>query len=150
LPWQVGNDRAKAARGDRAARCARSAPALIAKSNERPDMHKIGAFLLAAAAFGFGPAQAQDIAGMEDCTKTSGLDKRTGCFQSNIEYLNRLIAKNTADMQQKLSAANAEIGLLKRAVASLQADIAGLQTNVANLKTSIEQLQQAAKKPDAK
>jgi phage shock protein A len=113
-------------------------------------MYKIGALLLAAAAFGFGPAQAQDIAGMEDCTKTSGLDKRTGCFQSNIEYLNRSIAKHTADMQQKLSAANAEIGLLKRAVASLQADVAGLQTNVANLKTSIEQLRQAAKKPDAK
>ena len=54
-------------------------------------MYKIAAFLLAAAAFGFGPAQAQDIAGMEDCTKTSGLDKRTGCFQSNIEYLNRSI-----------------------------------------------------------
>jgi septal ring factor EnvC (AmiA/AmiB activator) len=60
------------------------------------------------------------------------------------------ISKNTADMQQKLSAANAEIGELKRAVASLQANVAGLQTNVANLKTNIEQLQQAAKKPDAK
>jgi len=113
-------------------------------------MHKLVIFVLAGAAFALHLAQAQDIAGMEDCTKTSGLDKRTGCFQSNIEYLNRLIAKNAADMQQKLSAANAEIGELKRAVAGLQANVAGLQTNVANLKTSIEQLQQAAKKPDAK
>ena len=104
----------------------------------------------AAALLASNPAQAQDIAGIEDCTKTAGLDKRTGCFQSNIEYLNRSIAKNAADMQQKLSAANAEIGELKRAVAGLQANVAGLQTNVANLKTSIEQLQQAAKKPDAK
>src|SRR5213083_762959 len=99
---------------------------------------------------GIDAGRAQDIAGMEDCTKTSGLDKRTGCFQSNIEYLNRSIAKNAADMQQKLSAANAEIGELKRAVAGLQANVAGLQTNVATLKTSIEQLQQAAKKPEAK
>src|SRR5205809_1209609 len=109
-------------------------------------MSRLAAFALGAALLGFDPAQAQDIAGMEDCTKTSGLDKRTGCFQSNIEYLNRSIAKNAADMQQKLSAANAEIGELKRAVAGLQANVAGLQTNVANLKTSIEQLQQAAKK----
>src|SRR5256714_8665071 len=101
-------------------------------------MSRLAAFALGAALLGFDPAQAQDIAGMEDCTKTSGLDKRTGCFQSNIEYLNRSIAKNAADMQQKLSAANAEIGELKRAVAGLQANVAGLQTNVANLKTSIE------------
>jgi phage shock protein A len=113
-------------------------------------MHRMIAWLIAAAVFASHPAQAQDIAGMEDCTKTSGLDKRTGCFQSNIEYLNRLIAKNAANMQQKLSTANAEIGELKRAVANLQANVAGLQTNVANLKTNIEQLQQAAKKPDAK
>jgi uncharacterized protein (DUF302 family) len=34
-------------------------------------------------------AQAQDIAGMEDCTKTAGLDKRTGCFQSNVNFLHQ-------------------------------------------------------------
>lgn len=113
-------------------------------------MYKIGVLLLAAAISGFGPAQAQDIAGMEDCSKTSGLDKRTGCFQSNVEFLHKLIAKNTADLQQKLSAANAEIGLLKRAVASLQTDVANLQTGAAKLQTGIEQLQQAAKKPEAK
>jgi len=121
-----------------------------AQRNREDDMRRMLALLIAAAVFALHPAQAQDIAGMEDCTKTSGLDKRTGCFQSNIEYLNRLFAKHAADMQQKLSAANAEIGELKRAVASLQANVAGLQTNVANLKTNIEQLQQAAKKPDAK
>ena len=113
-------------------------------------MRRMLALLIAAAVFALQPAQAQDIAGMEDCTKTSGLDKRTGCFQSNIEFLHKLIAKNTVDMQQKLSAANAEIGELKRAIASLQANVASLQTNAANLKTNIEQLQQAAKKPDAK
>jgi hypothetical protein len=29
---------------------------------------------------------AQDIAGIEDCTGTSGLDKRTGCLQSNMQF----------------------------------------------------------------
>jgi septal ring factor EnvC (AmiA/AmiB activator) len=113
-------------------------------------MHKIRAFLLAAAVLALHPAQAQDIAGMEDCTKTSGLDKRTGCFQSNVEFLNKLIAKNTTGLQQKLSAANAEIGELKRAVASLQTNVANLQTSLAKLQTGVEQLQQPAKKPDTK
>jgi hypothetical protein len=113
------------------------------------DMHKLGVFLLTIAVFGVVPARAQDIAGMEDCTKTSGLDKRTGCFQSNIEFLNRLVAKNAAGLQQKLSAANAEIGELKRAVAGLQTKLADLQTSLAKLQAGVEQLQ-PAKKPDAK
>jgi hypothetical protein len=81
-------------------------------------------------------AHGQDIAGIEDCTKTSGLDKRTGCLQSNIDYLIKTLAKSTADAQLKLSAANIEIAALKKAVAELRA--------------SLEQLQTAAKKPETK
>ena len=62
----------------------------------------------AAALLASNPAQAQDIAGIEDCSKTSGLDRRTGCFQSNIEFLHRLITKHTTELQQKVSAAHAE------------------------------------------
>jgi len=81
-------------------------------------------------------AHAQDIAGLEDCTKTSGLDKRTGCFQSNIEVLSKMIAKNAADAQQKLNAANAQIATLQRALTDLQG--------------RIDTLEKAAKKPDGK
>ena len=123
------------------------------------DMHRIGLLLVAAVLLGFGVAQvnSQDIAGIEDCTKTSGLDKRTGCFQSNIDFLNRQMAKTSADLQQKLAAANTEIGQLKRTVATLQTDvtalqatIATLQTNLTNLQTGVEALQKNAKKPDTK
>ena len=56
---------------------------------------------------------AQDIAGIEDCTKTSGLDKRTGCFQSNVNFLQRLVTKNALDAQNKLDEVAAEIVALK-------------------------------------
>ncbi len=92
--------------------------------------------VLALAVLALGGAQAQDIAGLEDCTKTSGLDKRTGCFQSNIEVLSRMILKTGSDAQQKLSAANAQI--------------AALQHTVADLQGRIEALEKAAKKPNAK
>jgi hypothetical protein len=86
-------------------------------------------------------ARAQDIAGMEDCTKTAGLDKRTGCFQSNVNFLHQLVTKNALDARQRLNAANNEIVALKAALASLQ--------------TTVEQLQAAQKaanekKPPAK
>jgi len=72
-------------------------------------------------------ARAQDIAGIEDCTKTSGLDKRTGCFQSNINFLQRLVNKNLLEASQKLSAADAEIVALKSAVTRLQKTVEQLQ-----------------------
>ena len=81
-------------------------------------------------------ALAQDIAGLEDCTKTSGLDKRTGCLQSNIDVLSRMIMKNAGDAQQKLNAANAQIAVLQRSLADLQA--------------RLELLEKAAKKPEPK
>ena len=92
--------------------------------------------LLAASALLATVAHAQDIAGIEDCTKTSGLDKRTGCLQSNIDYLIKTLAKNAADTQLKLGAAFNEIAALKK--------------SIAELRSSLEQLQNAAKKPEPK
>ena len=81
-----------------------------------------------------GTVRAQDVPGIELCTHETRMDKRTGCLQSNIDYLHQLIAKNAADAQQRLSAATNEIGALKAALASLQA--------------SVDKLQAAAKKPE--
>ncbi len=72
-------------------------------------------------------AHAQDIAGIEDCTKTTGLDKRTGCLQSNVNFLHQLVTKNALDARQRLNAANNEIVALKATVATLQASLAQLQ-----------------------
>jgi hypothetical protein len=72
-------------------------------------------------------AQAQDIAGIEDCTKTSGLDKRTGCLQSNVNFLQRLVTKNALESLQRLNAANTEIVALKATVSGLQKTVEQLQ-----------------------
>ena len=70
---------------------------------------------------------AQDIAGMEDCTKTSGLDKRTGCLQSNVNFLQRLAIKNALEAAQKVKALEAEIVALKGTVTSLQKAVEQVQ-----------------------
>jgi hypothetical protein len=79
------------------------------------------AFLgLSLIALGIGAGRAQDIAGIEDCTKTTGLDKRTGCLQSNVNFLQRLVMKNAVEAEQKLKATEAEIMALRGTVTSLQ------------------------------
>ena len=104
-------------------------------------MLKIATLCLAAVAAAHAPARAQDIAGIEDCTRTAGLDRRTGCLQSNVDFLQQLVTRNAAEARQRLNAAYNEIVALKSLVASLKA--------------SVEQLQAAQKaagekKPDAK
>jgi seryl-tRNA synthetase len=90
-------------------------------------MVRIAMLGLALVVVGMPAAQAQDIAGIEDCTKTSGLDKRTGCLQSNVNFLQRLVNKNALEAWQKLSAANAEIVALKATVTNLQKTVEQLQ-----------------------
>ena len=65
-------------------------------------------------------APAQDVPGIEICTVEKTMERRTSCLQSNVDFLQKTIAKLAADHQQKLDAANRQIESLKSAVASLQ------------------------------
>src|SRR5262245_34109304 len=76
-------------------------------------MFRIGVLGLSLVVVGVEAGCAQDIAGIEDCTKTSGLDKRTGCLQSNVNFLQRLVTKNALDARNKLDDAASEIAALK-------------------------------------
>jgi hypothetical protein len=89
-------------------------------------------------AAGLGCASAQDIAGIEDCTKTTGLDKRTGCLQSNVNFLQQLVTRNALDARARLTAASAEIDALRNMVTTLQSTVTALQV-------SLEKLQAAQK-----
>ena len=104
-------------------------------------MLKIAALGLGMLVVGFDLARAQDIAEIEDCTKAAGLDKRTGCLQSNVNFLQQLVTKNAAEARQRLNAANNEIVALKAVVTSLQASVEELRA---------AQKAAADKKPESK
>jgi|SRR5262245_33360016 len=83
-----------------------------------------------------GCALAQDIPGIEICTKERDLNRRTSCLQSNVEFLQQQMSKQSIDVQQKLSASAAEIS--------------SLRGTLEMLRTRIEQLQTQPKPPAAK
>lgn len=72
-------------------------------------------------------AAAQDVPGIEICTVEKTMERRTSCLQSNVDFLQKTIAKLAADHQQKLDAANRQIEGFKSAVASLQKIVDDLQ-----------------------
>jgi chromosome segregation ATPase len=87
------------------------------------------------------PAAAQDVPGIELCTRESRMDRRTGCLQSNIEYLQQLLTKNALDLQQRLAAANREIAAQKEQLAAANRDVAALKDALATLKARLDQAQ---------
>ncbi len=71
--------------------------------------------------------RAQDVPGIEICTVEKTMERRTSCLQSNVDFLQKTIAKLAADHQQKLDAANRQIESLKVTVAGLQKVVSDLQ-----------------------
>jgi prefoldin subunit 5 len=92
-------------------------------------------------------SRAQDVPGIEICTVEKTMERRTSCLQSNVDFLQKTIAKLSADHQQKLDAANRQIEGLKSTVASLQKIVDDLQ---AVLKKTAEDAKKKAEVPAAK
>jgi septal ring factor EnvC (AmiA/AmiB activator) len=90
------------------------------------------------------PAAAQDVPGIEICTRESRQDRRVSCLQSNVEFLQQLLAKSTRETQQKLNSATREIATLKELLAVATANMAELREQLAGMQSKIEQLQRDA------
>jgi aconitase B len=95
----------------------------------------------------FATARAQDVPGIEICTVEKSMERRTSCLQSNVDFLQKMIAKLGLDHQQKLDAANRQIEGLKSTVASLQKIVDDLQ---AAQKKAAEDQKKKADAPPAK
>ena len=91
--------------------------------------------------------RAQDVPGIEICTVEKTMERRTSCLQSNVDFLQKTIAKLTADHQQKLDAANRQIDSLKLAIAGLQKTVDDLQ---ATQKKTADDGKKKADTPEAK
>ena len=45
------------------------------------------------------PAAAQDIRGVEVCTAEKQMERRTGCLQANVEFLEQALAKGPGELE---------------------------------------------------
>ena len=94
------------------------------------------------------PALAQDVPGIENCMAEKQIERRTGCLQSNINFLKTQITaevgKAKADAQAKLDDAAKQIDALKLLVSGLQDQLKKMQADLADAKAK------ANPKPPAK
>ncbi len=103
----------------------------------------IGRFaIIAVVSLMCGSALAQDVPGIEICTVERDLNRRTSCLQSNVEFLQKQMTRQSADAQQKLSDAQQKL-------AAAATEISNLKGAIEALRTRVDQLQAAAKPPPA-
>ena len=107
----------------------------------------LGVCALACCVPGITIVHAQDVPGIEICTVEKTMERRTSCLQSNVEFLQKTIARLDAQHQQKLDAAKAQIEVLKANVAALQKIVSDLQA--AQHKPADEAKKASTPPPDA-
>jgi septal ring factor EnvC (AmiA/AmiB activator) len=103
--------------------------------------HKTLSAVLAAAGFLLvTPASAQDVRGLELCTAEKQMERRTGCLQGNVEFLQGVIEKNARDARQKLDAAAKELTAARTEITTLKTMLTATQARLDKLeKTAADQ-----------
>jgi ubiquinone biosynthesis protein UbiJ len=89
------------------------------------------------------PASAQDVRGLEVCTAEKQMERRTGCLQANVEFLQQRLNKVALDAQQRQAASEREINAAKAQLASATREIAALKDALARLQAQVGELQKA-------
>ena len=84
------------------------------------------------------PAVAQDIRGLEVCTAEKQMERRTGCLQSNVEYLQQALTKLTRETQEKIAAAGRDLAAARAEITTLRSALAKLASDLAELKAKAE------------
>jgi len=80
-------------------------------------------------------AASQDIPGLEACTAEKQMERRTGCLQSNDDFLQRALSKLTRETQAKIAASD-------RALATAQAELAALKSTMEKLTSELAQMKE--------
>lgn len=92
-------------------------------------------------AMGLFQAAAQDVRGMEICTAEKNMERRTGCLQANIDFLQQRLNRAVQEAQQKQTATDRELAAAKAQLAAAGSEIAALKEALAKLQKQVEELQ---------
>jgi septal ring factor EnvC (AmiA/AmiB activator) len=84
------------------------------------------------------PASAQDIRGLEVCTAEKQMDRRTGCLQANVEFLQQTLNKLAHDTQDKMAATDRDLATARAEITALKATVDKLNAELAQLKAKPE------------
>lgn len=84
------------------------------------------------------PATAQDVPGLETCTAEKQMERRTGCLQSNDDFLAQSLSKLSRETQSRLAASGRELAAARAEIATLKSAMEKLNGELTQLKAKVE------------
>jgi chromosome segregation ATPase len=81
---------------------------------------------------------AQDIRGMELCMAETRMERRTGCLQANIEFLQQALIKLARETQEKIAATDRDLASARAEIAALKSAMEKLNSELTQMKTKAE------------
>src|SRR4026209_1247378 len=83
-------------------------------------------------------ATAQDIPGLEVCTAEKQMERRTGCLQSNDEFLQQAMSKLKRETQAKVATSGRALPTAPADSATLKSAMEKLISELAQMKEKVE------------
>jgi hypothetical protein len=84
------------------------------------------------------PVAAQDIRGVELCTAETRMERRTGCLQGNVEFLQQALIKLARETQDKIAAVDRDLAAARAEIAALKSTMDKLNSELAQMKANAE------------
>ncbi len=86
------------------------------------------------------PAAAQDIRGLEVCTAEKQMERRTGCLQANVEFIQQAFTKLARETQDKIVAASDDLTKVRAELTATRADVTVLKSSIEKLSSELAQM----------
>jgi phage shock protein A len=64
------------------------------------------------------------------------MDRRTGCLQANVEFLQQALLKLTRDMQDKITATDRDLAAARAEIAALKSTMEKLNSELTQMKAN--------------
>ena len=75
---------------------------------------------------------------MEVCTAETKMERRTGCLQANVEFLQQALIKLARETEDKIKAANRDLAAARAELAALKSTVEKLSGELAQIKAKAE------------
>lgn len=75
---------------------------------------------------------------MEVCTAETKMERRTGCMQANVEFLQQALNKLARETQDKIAAADRDLAAARAEIAALRSTVEKIRSELAQMKPKAE------------
>ena len=75
---------------------------------------------------------------MELCTAETLMERRTGCLQANVEFLQQALIKLARETQDKIAATDRDLAAARAEIAALKSTMEKLNSELTQMKANAE------------